>query len=253
MDLVTHERVIEGDGTAEAHWQHWLAASPTPLRWLPELLPPNARLVVVAPHPDDEVLACGGLIARHAAQGGDTLIVAVSDGEASHADTASHQPLQLADLRRGESAEGLRRLGARAARVLRLQLPDGRVAEHAAELPRMLQRVLLADDVVVTTWRLDGHPDHEAAGHAAAQACAAVGCRLLEAPVWMWHWAALGDARVPWHRLVALTLSPDTVRRKQGALAAHASQLQARSARLGPVLGPAIRARAGRDTEYFFA
>lgn len=135
----------------------------------------------------------------------------------------------------------------------RLSRAGGAVGEHADDLLRLLRRVLLASDVVVCTWRLDGHPDHEASGLAAVRACANTGCALLEAPVWMWHWAAPGDPRVPWHRLVGLGLGPDTVRRKQAALAAHATQLEARDAHSGPVLGAAILARADRDIEYFFA
>ena len=223
------------------------------MRSMSLLLAANRRLVVVAPHPDDEVLACGGLIALHAAQAGQTLLVAVSDGEASHAGSLGWDALQLGRRRRGESADGLGRLGAPQAQVLRLGMPDGAVVAHADDLFHSLRRVLLASDVVVCTWRLDGHPDHEASGLAAVRACAGTGCALLEAPVWMWHWAAPADPRVPWHRLVGLGLGPDIVRRKQAALAAHATQLQARDAHSGPVLGAAILARAGREIEYFFA
>jgi hypothetical protein len=34
-----------------------------------QLVPPNSRAVIVAPHPDDEVLACGGLLQQLHAQG----------------------------------------------------------------------------------------------------------------------------------------------------------------------------------------
>jgi LmbE family N-acetylglucosaminyl deacetylase len=252
VELVSEARVIEGDGTAESHWRHWLAAARIPTRSMHQLLPANRRLVVIAPHPDDEVLACGGLIASHAAQGGRTLVIAISDGEASHAEVPNCDTLQLAAVRRAESAEGLRRLAALDAKVLRLGLPDGRVGEHADDLPHLLRCPLLPSDVVISTWRLDGHPDHEATAMAAARACLAARCRLLEAPVWMWHWAAPGDVRVPWHRLVGVALEPHTTTRKQSALAAHTTQLRARAAHCGPVLGAEIVTRAGRDTEYFF-
>ena len=253
MDVVAPDRLIEGDGTAETSWRSWLPAAALPEKSLSQLLPLNARLVVVAPHPDDEVLACGGLMAGHAIRGGDTLVVAVTDGEASHAGSTGHCASQLADTRRGESAEGMRRLGAVASNVVRLRLPDSGVGAHAEDLTRVLTRLLLPSDVVVSTWRLDGHPDHEATGDAAANACASARCRLLEAPVWMWHWAAPGDARVPWHRLVAMRLAPETVRRKQAALAAHATQLQWRGADQPPVLGVSIVERAARVSEYFFS
>jgi LmbE family N-acetylglucosaminyl deacetylase len=91
----------------------------------------------------------------------------------------------------------------------------------------------------------------DATGHAAANACAAVGCRFVEAPIWMWHWARPDDKRVPWQRLAALPIEPPALLRKQAALAAHTSQLEPRSDALGPVLDPLICALAGRACEYF--
>ena len=252
MGVVMSERLIRGPGTMESDWQAWLEACPLPSSQLPAWLSAEARLVVVAPHPDDEVLACGALLSMHAGRGGASLLVALTDGEASHAGTARCNPQQLAAERRAERAKGLTRLGLPNAKVLRLALPDGQVGEHADRLALELGALLQPADVVVSTWRLDGHPDHDAAGGAAAQACEKVGCRLLEAPVWMWHWAAPGDPRVPWHRLQALALHPQALARKQAALMAHVSQLSPRDAEQGPVLGDAILARARRRSEYFF-
>lgn len=246
-------RAIVGEGTDGRDWQRWLMAAPCATRPVDHWLGEQQRLVVVAPHPDDEVLACGGLMALHTARGGETLVIAVSDGEASHAGIPGWDAPRLAHARRAESVDGLQRLGAGGAPVLRLGLPDGHVSAHLDRLPGMLAGVLQRSDVVVTTWQLDGHPDHDATGLAAARACRVAGCRLLEAPVWMWHWAAPGDARVPWHRLASVPLDADTVRRKQSALAAHTTQLQLRNARCGPVLGASIQARAAWSDEYFFA
>ena len=247
------DRAIAGDGTREQDWLRWFTSSPVPMEGLDHWLVNGQRLVVVAPHPDDEVLCCGGLIAQHTARGGQTLVIAVSDGEASHADTSGWKASQLAETRRWERAEGLARLGARAAKVIRLGLPDGRVGEHAHELTCMIARLISPTDVVVSTWRHDAHPDHEATGKAAVRACAASGCRLLEAPVWMWHWASPGDLRVPWRRLTAVPLARHVVQQKRFALSAHASQLRARDVSTGPVLGPEILARSAWPAEYFFA
>jgi LmbE family N-acetylglucosaminyl deacetylase len=252
MAFVNRQRLITGDGTPERQWRGWLGAANILMRPLAQLLPSHARLVVVAPHPDDEVLACGGLIAGHSLGAGETLVVAVSDGEASHAGTAGWNAAVLARKRRAEHAQGLRRLSGQDLEVLRLGLPDGQVARHAGPLRRTLMSLLVPSDVVVCTWQLDGHPDHDATGAATAQACLSSGCRLLQAPVWMWHWASPGDARVPWHRLLGMPLESWAVARKQRAIAAHSTQLLERDAHTGPVLGPAILARAMRSTEYFF-
>ena len=184
--------------------------------------------MVVAPHPDDEVLACGGLLARHAAHGGSSLVVAVTDGEASHDASSLWSPQALAAARRGESAEGLLRLGLRNPTPVRLALPDGAVTQNEAALCAALMQLLQPGDVVVTTWQLDGHPDNDATGRCTAQVCKERGCSLVEAPVWMWHWANPDDSRIPWHRLRSLPLDAATQQQKQDALAAHASQLGAR-------------------------
>ena len=249
---MTMQRLIQGGGTPEPVWQSWLGSARLRAQSLQEWLPDDARLVVVAPHPDDEVLACGALLSMHAARGGESLVVAVTDGEASHAGSPHWTGQRLAAARRAESAEGLSRLGLPDVAVVRLGLPDGQVCRQADRLAKGLKPLLRSNDVVVTTWRLDGHLDHEATGRSAAGACAAAGCRLVEAPVWMWRWAAPGDLRVPWYRLLGLPLTPQALGRKQAALAAHETQLVQRDAEEGPVLGTAILARSDRTTEYFF-
>ena len=252
MGALTAERLIEGDGCAESVWREWLGAIDVPALALEDFLPAPARLVVVAPHPDDEVLACGALLAMHAARGGECCVVAVTDGEASHPGSTRWTPQQLTTVRRAERAEGLLRLGLGGVSLHGLGLPDGGVQAQADRLRRRLIDLLRPGDVVVATWPLDGHPDHDACGTAAIQACASVGCGLLTAPVWMWHWAAPGDARVPWQRLRALHAHATAWKRKQAALEAHVSQCTAREGGQGSVLGADILARAARQREYFF-
>lgn len=249
---MTARRVIEGDGCAESVWRDWLGATDVPTLALDDWLPASARLVAVAPHPDDEVLACGALLAMHAARRGDCCLVAVTDGEASHPGSTRWDTPRLIAVRRAERSEGLRQLGLCGAPVHDLGLPDGAVPAQMDQLRRCLIALLRPADVVVATWSLDGHPDHDACGAAAQQACAAVGCTLIAAPVWMWHWAAPGDARVPWHRLRALQADSIAWQRKQAALEAHVSQHTAREGGQGPVLGAEILARAARQREYFF-
>ena len=252
MGAVTALRVIEGDGCAESVWRDWLDAIDVTTLALDDWLPASARLVAVAPHPDDEVLACGALLAMHAARRGDCCIVAVTDGGASHPGSTRWSPQRLSAVRRAERDDGLRRLGLCGAPVHDLGLPDGAVEAETDRLRRRLIELLRPADVVVATWPQDGHPDHDACGAVAQQACASVGCRWIAAPVWMWHWATPGDARVPWHRLRALPLDPIAWQRKQVALEAHGSQRSAREGGQGPVLGAEILARAARQREYFF-
>ena len=239
---------IAGLGTPESAWQAWPGLASLPTTTTAELLPEGARLVVVAPHPDDEVLAAGGLMALAVAAGHEVAVVAVTDGTASHPGSSRWSPEALAATRPAETASALTRLGLHGTPVTRLGQQDGAV--HAEPVEAALSGLLRAGDVVAATWRGDAHPDHEAVGEAAAAATAAVGALLLELPVWTWHWASPGDERVPWERARRLLLGVDVLQRKQSAVEAYQSQLMHDDALdIGAVLPPPVLERLLRDFE----
>ena len=244
--------MINGQGTSQAQWQAWPQLHTLPEISLAELVPAGSRAVVVAPHPDDEVLASGGMLAMLAARGNPLLVVGVTDGDASHPGSTRWTPEQLADFRHGEALAGLGELGVEPQSYLRLSLPDGHVQSHHARLVESLGWVLRAGDVVLSTWTADGHPDHEATATAVSVACAAAHCKHLQSPVWMWHWAVPGDSRVPWAQMRRLHLTQNAQRRKKLALQAHASQLTAQDSGAPPVLSPSAVQRMLRPFEYFF-
>lgn len=251
MDSVT-DREIRRAGTDESVWLPWLAEQRIQSAAMSALCLGKGRLVVVAPHPDDEILACGGLLAMRAERGLPHLIVAVSDGEASHGTSDPSLCARLGERRVKESYAGLKALGLSPPCIVRLGIPDGKAANMILSMSMKLLPLLKKADVIVTTWALDGHPDHEATNEAARQAAAKAGCRLLEAPVWMWHWATPGNLLIPWNRLVAVELHERALSAKRDALSCHRSQLEGSGEGLSPVLGPSIVKRAGRSREYFF-
>lgn len=216
------------------------------------------HLVVVAAHPDDESLGAGGLLATAAARGVPTTVVVATRGEASHPGSTSHTRQDLAQRRGAELLRALSHL-APAAAVHLLGLPDGGVAAHETGLADVLARFVPtspghADGTwVAAPWRSDGHPDHEAAGRAAASACAATGARLLEYPVWWWHWGSPADATLPGDALVRLDLDESAAAAKRRAVDEHASQVVPLSGAPGdePVVPPGFREHFGRPFEVF--
>ncbi len=138
-------------------------------------------------------------------------------------------------------------------RTIALGLPDGGLPQHRPALEQSLANLLQATDTVFATWRYDGHPDHEAVGQAARTCCARAGAKLIEVPIWMWHWAHPDDPRVPWHRAVRLAIPPQYLALKQLAVRQHRSQLEPDpSTGQEPVLTPWILDRLLRPTETFF-
>ena len=218
------ERLIEGQGTPDAAWQAWGGIDALPPLDVATLVPPGRRAVIVAPHPDDEVLACGGLLQLLAAQGTRTVLLAVTDGDASHPGSTHVSPQELARIRPRETEAALRALAADGGvgpqpalpqpypQLIRARLPDGAVGAHAGELQSLLEQLLRPDDVVFVTWRQDGHPDHEACGHAAAMAARLARATLVEMPVWTWHWAALAQRA---EQVLATDMSAEAVRLTQ--------------------------------------
>jgi len=245
------ERLIVGAGTPEAAWQAWPGLHQVPSITLRDLVPRSVRTVVVSPHPDDEVLATGGLLAMLARERERACVVAVTDGDASHPGSTRWPAPLLAEQRRTESLQGLALLGLTPQIREALAVPDGQVLSHLPTLIAWLRAFLHPEDVVLSTWALDGHPDHEATAQATAVACASVGARHIQVPVWMWHWAAPADGRVPWSRMVRLPLSVDAFHRKKLALAAHRTQLDAQDTGRAAVLQPTATARMLRACEFF--
>jgi LmbE family N-acetylglucosaminyl deacetylase len=194
-------------------------------------------LVVVAPHPDDETLGAGGMIAAVVARGVDVTVVSISDGGAAHPEMTQVDRMRLEATRRAELDCAAAVLGVQ--RVIRLGLPDGRIAEHEERLVERLADLLNPGVWCAVTWRGDGHPDHEAAGRAAAVAAARAGATLVEYPVWMWHWADPGDAVVPWDRAASVPLDRHAVERKHRAVQCFRSQVDA-SGGASPVLAPFV-------------
>src|ERR1700712_473320 len=122
----SNDRAIEGVGTTEDEWLGWSRLSQLPALTASEMVPHGARAVVVAPHPDDEILAVGGLLAHLARVGTPVLIVAVTDGTASHVGSTEWPVERLVRERPIESRTALHRLGVDTEPV-RLGLPDGRI------------------------------------------------------------------------------------------------------------------------------
>ncbi|TGE21158.1 PIG-L deacetylase family protein [Hymenobacter metallicola] len=188
--------------------------------------------LVVIPHPDDESLGCGGLLALLRQSGQPVRAVLISDGTMSHPNSRKFPPAARQALREAELRQALTILGADAAELRCLGLPDGAVPPQGAAGFTAAVRQLRAwveearPATVLLPWRRDPHPDHRATHQlvqAALQGLPVV--RQLEYVVWAWERAAPADLPQPgeaagWRLDIAPVLA-----QKQQAIAAHRSQL----------------------------
>ncbi|MDR7234079.1 bifunctional PIG-L family deacetylase/class I SAM-dependent methyltransferase [Agrococcus sp. BE272] len=205
-------------GTAHADW---LASAA--LREAPVLEAEPSALLVVAAHPDDEVLGAYGSMLAAARRGAAVTVVVATDGEGSHPGSPTVDPTALARLRRAEHEASLAGLGAR---IVRLGLPDGALQERRRELVTAIAPLVAAlpeDGLVIAPWAHDGHPDHEAVGDASAAVARELGRVCAWAPIWSWLWGEPGLFDGAALRRVPLD---DAARAaKATAIAAHRSQV----------------------------
>lgn len=248
MDALTR-RDIAGEGTPEAVWRDWMQRHPLPEGDVAELVRGSRTVHVIAPHPDDEILGCGGIMQQLSRQGVTIRVWAVTDGEASHPGSRRWLPDTLARTRTWESEQALRLLSVSARRD-RLAIPDGSVARYEPELEAALIAALETEDTIIAPWRLDGHPDHEAAARASLRAAAAVRCRCVEVPIWGWHWADPRSGDFPGYRALAIPLDDHDRQAKARAIQAFHSQLVPDpDTGAQPILTASVLARMQRSFE----
>lgn len=144
--------------------------------------------VVMAPHPDDESLGCGGLIARKRELGVAVTVVFMTDGARSHRDLV--EVARLVDQRRQEALTACDRLGVEADAIHFLDLPDGQLADRFDDAVARLAPILNAAEA---TQLVVPHPAEPPADHSAtfrvAEYCATQSTAYDEAllyPVWLW-------------------------------------------------------------------
>ncbi len=189
-----------------------------------DALAPRGPLLVVAPHPDDESLGCGGLIACAAAAGREVTVAVLTDGAASHPNSRAFPPQRLAQVRRAEIDEAVAQLGDGRVRVEAFGAADGRLEAAEGEAGRWLEG-LGAFAAVFTSWAADPHPDHKAAFRIAAHQAAAWGAPVFAYPIWGLTLEDDADVGLT-SPCVRLDVGA-ALERKQAAIAAHRSQTTA--------------------------
>ena len=172
------------------------------------------NVLVLAPHPDDETIGCGGALCLHAAKGDRVVVVFLTSGELGLKDKA---PQKAWKIRESEAKAAAQHLGV--ARLEFLRLPDWMVGEQIKKGARMLQPVLEQElpDLAYLPHPQDGHPDHQAALPLLQAALRGVRRPALELRAYeIWTPLAEFDAVEDISRVM---------RRKLQALRAHRSQL----------------------------
>ncbi|MEJ7799092.1 MAG: PIG-L family deacetylase [Ilumatobacter sp.] len=188
-------------------------------QWQPPLVP----TLVAVPHPDDESLSTGGLIAYLRRHEIPVVVVAVTDGGAAYPDEMRAN--ELAYLRRNEQRRALQHLSISRSDVWRIGLDDGRVAGDEPTVRGMIECATEHHSIehIVAPWVHDHHADHEAVGRAADAAASMLGLPITFGLFWALHHSPAPSPSA--FRLHRLSLTDDEQRAKRVAIESHESQL----------------------------
>lgn len=189
--------------------------------------------LIIAPHPDDESLGCGGTIALLRQQGYEVHVLFVSDGTMSHPNSPSYPADRLRQVREAEALQAVDRLDVPASNALFMRLKDRQVPTPAqASFPdavaQMRQLLIRRNPTTVfVPWRRDPHPDHRASWQIlnAVLADLPYQPRVLEYLIWLWE---LGDQRdMPGPEEMRVWQVPigSVMTQRDEAIAAHRSQV----------------------------
>ncbi|RZT87250.1 LmbE family N-acetylglucosaminyl deacetylase [Pseudonocardia sediminis] len=232
--------------------------TPTPQRWRDTARERAAgavevsalgHLVVVAAHPDDETLAAAGLLRAAHAAGARVELVVATDGEAALPEVTGLDRAELGRTRRAELHTALDRLGLGTTPVTWLGMPDS--ALDADDLTAALRPFLRDADACLAPWEHDPHPDHAAAGRAAA-AAAPEGVRGWGYPIWACTAVEPDHPSIPWPQADRHVLDDGDRAAKRHAIDAFVSQTTPLATGGRAVLPPEVLEHFRGDGELFF-
>jgi LmbE family N-acetylglucosaminyl deacetylase len=158
----------------------------------------NRSALLFAPHPDDEVLGCGGTIARKVASGANVHVVIMTDGRRSHSKWINED--EMASIRAREAVAAGFRLGIPPEKLTFLGYQDKRLSlqhEGAVEDVRNILRSKPADELYIP-YEHETPADHHATNTIVRRAAGAVlsQATIYEYPIWFWSQWPFGSVGV---------------------------------------------------------
>jgi LmbE family N-acetylglucosaminyl deacetylase len=118
-----------------------------------------SRILVLAPHPDDESIGCGGTLLHHAKQRDEVHVVFLTSGEKGGHGRSEAETIRV---REREARKAARVLGVR--QIEFWHLPDGAVRPTPVAVDRLRKKLnQFKPDRIYVTHEREMHPDHRGA------------------------------------------------------------------------------------------
>lgn len=178
------------------------------------------KILIVAPHPDDEVLGCSGLIQRLLSEGKQVDVAILSGGGKSHAGCCKIDESTLIESRRNLSRKAAEILGLPLEHLHFLDYPDGCIAFDCSETERLKKLIdTLLPESIFVPHKGEGWSDHLEAGQIVRKLAGETSCvSFYEYCVWFWYYNVWNIDR---KKAFVLTMTKEEHFRKNEAIDAY--------------------------------
>lgn len=128
----------------------------------------NERIIVFAPHPDDETLGCGGTIAKKISEGHEVKVVVMTDGRNAFRNTfgidSDPPPMEVREMRKKELERAMNVLNVQKENVLLLDFEDGTLEKCEKKAETIVTEIIARNhpDEVYSAYENDYNLDHRA-------------------------------------------------------------------------------------------
>lgn len=152
-------------------------------------LPLSDNTVIIAPHPDDEVIGCAGLIQALIERGTPPHVIILTGGEGSHRGCCHIGRETLIEMRHNLTLEAASTLGLPESHIHTLQYPDGGVSlDHPATEQLRTLLTQLSPNTLFVPHKGEGWSDHVQVAPIVKSLLADKKPTVYEYCVWMWYY-----------------------------------------------------------------
>lgn len=147
------------------------------------------NLCVLAPHPDDETMGCGQLLAHQCSlPNSNVKVIVLSDGSGSHDNCCDLDKQTLVSARQRSFRRAMEIIGVKGNNLYFLNFPDGKLHENIPEMLSKIQEILGNDNyTILVPHPLEGWSDHHAATMLGKKLSDISQNRCLQYCVWFYY------------------------------------------------------------------
>lgn len=205
------------------------------------------KILILAPHADDEVLGCGGLIQRAVSEKKKVYIIILTDGSASHGECDAEKEQQIADARRELACNAARKLNINTPYFL--DFPDGKMGPGHPDVKKLheLIKTIQPQQIFIPS-HLGGWNDHIVV-ESLIHPLFGIIPQIYEYCVWFWYYFTWN---INWGGASVVRMNRQELRRKKQLMNDYTSALAPNGKPWIGVLPKILLEASSRRCELYF-